>query len=90
MSKESPRQHFFDHPKNLRGFLGIFFVLCVLLLSLDLVDLLGILPFKEPHFAAEQWFGFYGIFGFLGCTLLVLAAKVLRKIVKRDEDYYDR
>jgi hypothetical protein len=35
-------------------------------------------------------FGFYGVYGFVACVSLVLAAKVLRKLVMRPEDYYDR
>ncbi len=43
------------------------------------------------HFPVERWFGFYGFYGFVACVLLVLAAKyILRPLVKRDEDYYDR
>lgn len=45
---------------------------------------------KHAHYGFEDWFGFYGIYGFLGCVLLVLAAKELRRLVKRDEDYYGR
>ena len=44
---------------------------------------------KHVHFAFEDWFGFFGWFGFIGCVALVLAAKELRKLVKRGEDYYD-
>ena len=86
MSKE----HFFDKPGNLKKFVSIFLGTCAVLLVVDFLDLLRILPFKEIHFDIEGWFGFYGLYGFVGCTLLVLAAKVLRKIVMREEDYYDR
>lgn len=37
----------------------------------------------------ENVFGFYGWYGFVACVLLVLAAKVLRKLVMRDEEYWD-
>lgn len=33
--------------------------------------------------------GMYGWYGLVGCVFLVLSAKILRKIVMRDEDYYD-
>ncbi len=33
-------------------------------------------------------FGFYAWFGFVACVGLVLAAKGLRRILKRPEDYY--
>lgn len=54
--------------------------------------LLVIDPFVHKHgkFAIEHWWGFYGIYGFIGCVFLVLAAKELRKLVMRSEDYYDR
>jgi uncharacterized membrane protein len=45
---------------------------------------------KHAKFALESVFGFYGIFGFVCCVFLVLAAKELRKLLKRPEDYYDR
>jgi hypothetical protein len=45
---------------------------------------------KHVEFQVEHWFGFYGIYGFVGCVFLVLSAKVLRKIVMRSEDFYDR
>ena len=48
--------------------------------------------FVEKHgpFAIEHLFGFYGFYGFVGCVFLVLAAKELRRLVMRSEDYYDR
>lgn len=37
----------------------------------------------------DRPFGFYAGFGFLAGTGLVLAAKVLRVLLMRPEDYYD-
>ena len=38
----------------------------------------------------DQVPGFYILFGFLGCVLLILFAKTLgKKILDRREDYYD-
>jgi hypothetical protein len=37
----------------------------------------------------EHLWGFYGIFGAVGIIVLVQAAKGLRKLVMRDEDYYE-
>ena len=44
---------------------------------------------KYGHYAFETWFGFHGFYGFVSCVALVLAAKELRKILMRDDDYYD-
>lgn len=44
---------------------------------------------KHPAFDVEYVFGFYGLFGFVACLGLVLVAKGLRRILKRDEGFYD-
>lgn len=43
---------------------------------------------KHVHYAAEKIIGAYGIYGFVCCVGLVLAAKELRKLLKREESYY--
>ena len=44
---------------------------------------------KHGHYSWENFPGFYALFGFVSCVALVLAATQLRRILKRDEDYYD-
>ena len=43
---------------------------------------------KHDHFKFEKWFGLFGWFGFIAYVSLVLMARVLRKALKREEDYY--
>ena len=43
---------------------------------------------KYGHFEVESFRGFYGLYGFVMFTLLILAAKTLRIFIKRPEDYY--
>lgn len=43
---------------------------------------------KHGHFVIENIPGFYGIFGFVMFTALILVAKTLRIFIKRPEDYY--
>ena len=43
---------------------------------------------KHGHYAFEKLPIFHALYGFAGCVLLVLAARVLRMVVMRDEDYY--
>lgn len=45
---------------------------------------------KQIHFEMEEVPTFFAIFGFVVCVGLVLGAKELRKVLKRDQDYYDR
>lgn len=73
-------------PALLTKVLAVGFVLLLLaLLGLEL------LIHKHVAFSMEEWFGFYPACGLLAALLLVLVANyLLRPLVKRDEDYYDR
>ncbi len=73
-----------DDKRNVNKIVYGLYALSALLLVID--------PFIHKHgpFEIEHWWGFYGIYGFVGCVFLVLAAKELRKLVMRSEDYYDR
>jgi len=78
------KQHLFDKPENIRRLLRLLYLACALLLAADL--------FIHRHVTHpwESLWGFFALFGFVACVLLVLLARQLRKILKRPEDYYDR
>ena len=59
------------------------YALCAALLLID------VFHHKHGHFVFEEWFGFYAFYGFVAYMLIVNSAKLLRKLIKRDEDYYD-
>lgn len=80
---DKEKQHIFDNPRNIKRLLRVFFGLCAVLLLLDFVH------HRHMIHDWEHLWGFYGIFGFVACVALVLAAKALRKILMRPEDYYD-
>ena len=42
----------------------------------------------KGYFGVDGWLGFGAVFGFLACLAMVLFAKILGWILKRDEDYY--
>jgi hypothetical protein len=54
--------------------------------------LLAAEPFYKHHayFAIDGWPGFYAVFGFIAFVFIVYAGKGLRRLIMRDEDYYDR
>ncbi len=59
------------------------FALCAIVLVWDFfVD-------RKVHHPFEEWPVMYPLFGFAGISLLILAAKGLRRLVMRREDYYD-
>lgn len=73
-----------DEPRNIRRIAVGLYVVCGLLLLADLFFT------KSTHFFFERAFGFYAIFGFVVSFSLVLTAKEMRKVLRRDEDYYER
>ena len=88
------RRHVFDNPRNVKRVLWSLYAACAFWFLLDLVDIvLGLLHAGQLRHAERSWegfTGFYAIYGFVACGLLVLIAKELRKVLMRDEDYYDR
>jgi len=57
-----------------------------------LVDFLFMLESFDKHavFEWENWPGFYGVFGFISCVVIVVIARYgLRPLVKRGEDVYE-
>ena len=78
------KKGWFDEPRNFRLFLRCFYGSLLLLLVIDFFI------HKHPDFYFEDAPNFFAAYGFISCVLLVLAAKVLRWFIKRNEDYYDR
>ncbi|PPR71813.1 MAG: hypothetical protein CFH05_01440 [Alphaproteobacteria bacterium MarineAlpha3_Bin4] len=77
------RKYWLDDRQNITKVVWGLVILCGILFVADaFYD-------KHPHFIAETYFGFFGIFGFVVCVGLVLTAKVMRILLKRGEDYYD-
>lgn len=70
-----------DKPNVDRIVYGLFTV-CALLFAADFLY-----P-KHTELAVEKIPGFYALYGFFMCAGLVIAAKGLRILVKRSEDYY--
>ena len=42
----------------------------------------------KGYFGVDDWFGFGAVFGFAACFLMVVFAKLLGFVLKRDEAYY--
>jgi len=88
------RKHFFDDPQHVTLVLRVLYGVCAFVFLLDIVNLILHVAGGHGLRHAERWWeglpGFYPIYGWVSCVFLVLAAKQLRKILMRDEDYYDR
>ena len=78
------KTHFFDKPENFKKFLRGFYVICVILLVVDFVH------DRHVIHSWESLWGFYALFGFVACWLLVEVAKILRMVAMRAPDYYEK
>ena len=83
MSPEKKKKHWLDEPGNVTLLVRILTGACILLVGIEW------LWHKHAHFGWQALFGFDAFFGFSSFFLLVLAGKQLRKVLMRDEDYYD-
>lgn len=77
------KRYFLDKAENVTTLWRVFVAVCATFL---LVDLLHHRHVIHPW---ESLLGFYGLFGFVGIVSLIMAAKLLRQLVARKEDYYD-
>lgn len=77
------KQYIFDNPKNVKLLIRALYACCIILFALDLVI------HRHIYHPWEEFIGFYAFYGCLACVVLVLLAREMRKVVMRDEDYYD-
>ena len=83
MSNTPEKKYLFDDPGNVNRLLRSFYVICILLVVVDFF------VHRHVEMAWENLPAFYALYGFVACVVLVLLAKLMRKIVMRKEDYYD-
>ena len=80
---ENEKENWLDRPRSVDKIIRAVAIICLGVVAADFFYE------KHGHYSWEEWPGFYALFGFISCVLLVIAAKGLRKILMRDEDYYD-
>lgn len=73
-----------DKAENRAFVRRVLYVACALLVIADFV------VHRHVVAAIENVPAFYALYGFLALVGVVMAARGLRMLVKRDEDYYER
>lgn len=82
MTNNSKMDHWLVRAATIRWLWRIFVVVLALTVLAQFV-----LPVKG-YFGIDGWLGFGAIYGFLACLGMVLVAKALGFVLKREEDYY--
>jgi hypothetical protein len=80
---DKPVEGFFYQANTIRWILRIFYSICVLLVLADFV------VHRHIVTAAEKIPAFYAFYGFVACVVLVLISTQIRKVLIREENYYD-
>ncbi|NDH16603.1 MAG: hypothetical protein EBY48_05930 [Opitutae bacterium] len=100
IQKSRTQPSWLDQPENRKKSIRWFYRLCGFLILIDLVFSLG--WHKHAAFSedlslhtVETLPAFYGVFGFLGCAVLVYLSKFLsrigeKNILTREEDYWEK
>ncbi|MCB0057592.1 MAG: hypothetical protein H6876_08270 [Hyphomicrobiaceae bacterium] len=77
------KTHMFDKPQNVARVRYALYALCGISILAEV--------FVHRH-VDHPWEAlplFYCLYGFAACVILVLIAKEMRKVLMRDEEYYD-
>jgi hypothetical protein len=82
--KQKKEFDWFDHPQNIKRLkIGFYIVLALLVLP-------DFFMHKKTLFSSvEAWPGFYALFGFVACVIIILVSKLFGLVLKVKEDYYD-
>jgi DNA phosphorothioation-dependent restriction protein DptG len=84
MTMPESKTHWLDSSKNVTMLYRGLWIVCAALFAADLF------LHRHEDFSFATLFGFHSLYGFLACAVIVLAAKQLRRVLMRDEDYYER
>lgn len=82
--KQQDDPGWFDRPENVSK------VWYALLLVCGALTISEFLYEHHPHFEIEKIPEFFEIFGFLAFMFIVFCGRLLRSLIMRDEDYYER
>jgi sterol desaturase/sphingolipid hydroxylase (fatty acid hydroxylase superfamily) len=83
MNESHQDDHWLARPATIKLLWRVFAAVLVLLVLAQAVI------YVKGYFGVDGWFGFGAAYGFLSCLAMVLFAKALGYVLKRDEDYYD-
>lgn len=77
------QKHWLVRPETIRRLWWVFAAVLAATVAAELLVTI------EPHFAIERVFGFNALYGFGACVAMILFAKGIGLLLKREDSYYD-
>lgn len=77
-----PNRGWLERSRTVNGIVYALYAACALSVLLEFA------VHRDETLDFANWFAFHAWFGFVACVGLVLAAKGLRRLLMRSEDYY--
>tara|TARA_A100001015_G_scaffold168237_1_gene187020 strand:- start:5869 stop:6144 length:276 start_codon:yes stop_codon:yes gene_type:complete len=88
MTKSKVPLLFRDNIKKIAHRILLFFCITPVLIDLLFLDRKSYFV-KSAFVPIDGWVSFYAIFGFMGCGLLIFVGRLLSKLLKASETYYN-
>lgn len=83
MQERDYKLGYFDQPRTKKLLWRILWGICIVSLLLEFF------VHRHNQFDFKSFFGFYGLLGFVACSVSILVAKGLGFFLKKDAGYYD-
>lgn len=94
MNERSEKQNetlsWFEKRANVNGLIIALVAACVVLLIVELIFGGSFYDHHPMHFPLEKMFGYQALLGFGAFVVVVFLGTMLRLVIRRREDYYDR
>ena len=89
LTTDGDRIAWLDRPGSIDLLVKLVYGTCALLLVIGAGFAFFSHAYDHAHYGFEKLFFFHGAFGFASFVFLVFVAKGMRRILQRDEGYYD-
>lgn len=88
-NQQDDKVYFFDRPEVIKWIIRSLYIVCTVLVVIDIFAVLHLGVERHIVHPLEKIPAYYPIYGFVGCVILVVIAKEMRKFLMRKESYYD-
>lgn len=84
-------EEYIENADRMKTIKRIFYIILLLIVLFDIGVHLNLISGNIPeHFFGDKVWGFWAVFGLIGCILLIIICKGIgHAVLMKEEDYYD-